>query len=88
MDMGIDLRRADVDVPQHGLDGAEIGAVVQQVGGNGAPSAIASRRRSGSGRRRQWRVRSGGCPVRPTQIALGQGADRGCIWSYSARSLV
>jgi len=39
VDVGIDLRRADVGMAEHGLDSAEVGAVVQQVGGNGAPSA-------------------------------------------------
>jgi hypothetical protein len=39
VDVGVDLGRADVGVAKHGLDGAEVSAVVQQVGGNGAPSA-------------------------------------------------
>jgi hypothetical protein len=39
MDVGVDLGRADVGVAQHGLHSAEVGAVVEEVGGNGAPSA-------------------------------------------------
>jgi hypothetical protein len=39
MDVGVDLRRADVGMAEHGLDSAEVGTMVQQVGGNGAPSA-------------------------------------------------
>jgi hypothetical protein len=39
VDMGVDLGRADVGVPEHGLHGPEVGAVVEEVRGNGAPSA-------------------------------------------------
>ena len=37
--MGVDLGRADIGVAEHGLHGAEVGTVVEEVGGNGAPSA-------------------------------------------------
>ena len=33
IDVGIYFRRADVLVPQHGLDNTQVGTVFQQVGG-------------------------------------------------------
>ena len=39
-DMGIDLGGGDVGMAQHLLDAAEIGAVVDQVGGEGVPEHV------------------------------------------------
>ena len=39
MDVGVNLGRADIGVAEHSLDRAKVGAVIQQVGGNGALSA-------------------------------------------------
>ena len=35
--MGVDLSRCDVGMAQHGLHGAQIGAVVEQMRGEGMP---------------------------------------------------
>ncbi len=35
IDVGVDLRRGDVGVAEHFLDHAQVGTVVQQVGGEG-----------------------------------------------------
>ena len=34
-DVGVDLRGGDAAVPEHLLDGAQVGAALQQVGGEG-----------------------------------------------------
>ena len=37
MHMGVDLGGADICVAQHGLDGTEVGTVIQKMGGKGMP---------------------------------------------------
>ena len=44
MDVGVDLRGADVGMAQHGLDGPEVGPVVQQVGGEGVAQDMGTHR--------------------------------------------
>ena len=36
-DVGVDLGGGDVGMAEHGLDGAEVGAVHEEVGGEGVP---------------------------------------------------
>ena len=40
IDVGIYFRRADVLVPQHGLDNTQVGTVFQQVGGKGVAERV------------------------------------------------
>jgi hypothetical protein len=46
-DVGVDLRGGDVRVAEHGLHGAQVGAALQQVRGEGVPELV---RRDGLGR--------------------------------------
>jgi hypothetical protein len=39
-DVGVDLRGGDVGVAEHGLDGAEVGAVLEQVGGEAVAELV------------------------------------------------
>jgi hypothetical protein len=40
LDGGVDLRRGKARVAEHFLDGAEIGAAAQQMGGEGMPQEV------------------------------------------------
>lgn len=39
-DVGIDLRRSDGRMPQHGLDAPDVGAVAQKVGGEAVAESV------------------------------------------------
>lgn len=39
-DVGVDLGSADVGVAEHGLDGAEVGAVHEEVGGEAVTEGV------------------------------------------------
>jgi hypothetical protein len=44
MDVGINLGCADVGMAKHGLDGAEISPVIEEMGGEGMPEHVGADR--------------------------------------------
>jgi hypothetical protein len=49
VDMGVDLGGRDVGMAEHRLHGAQVGAVLQQVGGEAVPQDVRRERRPGRG---------------------------------------
>lgn len=39
-DMGVNLSRREVDVSEEGLDAAQIGAIIQKMGGKAVPEFV------------------------------------------------
>src|SRR5260370_19103183 len=47
-DVGVDLRRGDIGMPQHELDGAQIRSAFQQMGGKTVPQHVGRERNAQS----------------------------------------